>query len=173
MMDIIGQIRRIVRLGTPQMSIALFLRRYTQYNDNAPSSNVHFYCFRISYCILDDLNVPALLMASSEPTERTRLLSFHRDLETHSHISSAFTKEDEALANTAAGEILPYNDYSSIDFLHDLVHCSIYYNTTLIPTRSKIHTEGETFIREPASETDSGQAAMPSPAGYVSRLSAS
>jgi chloride channel 3/4/5 len=66
---------------------------------------------------------------STEPNERTRLLSvasifnsrYPHDVEAHSHISSAVSKEEEALGNTAVGEILPYNDYSSIDFLHDLV----------------------------------------------------
>jgi chloride channel 3/4/5 len=70
------------------------------------------------------------------PTERSRLLSIRslrdpmvsalgtrspRDLEAHSLASSYISKEEEALGNTAVGEILPYNDYSSIDFLHDLV----------------------------------------------------
>jgi chloride channel 3/4/5 len=59
-----------------------------------------------------------------EPTERSRLLSIRstRDEEAHSIISSAVTKEEEALGQTAVGEILPYKDYSSIDFLHDLVY---------------------------------------------------
>src|ERR1700744_4903231 len=63
--------------------------------------------------------------------ERTRLLShpirdiahlvsFPRDLEGGSS-ASFLTKESIDLGHTAAGEILPYNDYSSIDFLHDLV----------------------------------------------------
>jgi len=40
-----------------------------------------------------------------------------------SHPSSLLSKEDveEILGDTAVGEILPYNPYSSIDFLHDLV----------------------------------------------------
>jgi chloride channel 3/4/5 len=68
-----------------------------------------------------------------EPTERTRLLSIRslcddarlgtrspRDLEARS-ASSFVSKGEEALGHTAVGEILPYNDYSSIDFLHDTV----------------------------------------------------
>jgi chloride channel 3/4/5 len=70
---------------------------------------------------------------TQEPTERTRLLSIRslredatvgtrspRDLEGLS-ATSFVSKEEEALGNTAVGEILPYNDYSSIDFLHDTV----------------------------------------------------
>jgi chloride channel 3/4/5 len=70
----------------------------------------------------------------SEPTEHTHLLSVRslrdsarlsspspRDIEARSLASSFVSKEEELLGNTAVGEILPYNDYSSIDFLHDLV----------------------------------------------------
>ena len=71
---------------------------------------------------------------TEEPTERTHLLSIGsqvdttrlespspRDVEARSLVSSFLTKEEELLGDTAVGEILPYNDYSSIDFLHDLV----------------------------------------------------
>jgi len=61
-----------------------------------------------------------------EPTERTALLRnrFHSlsHLEARSfHSSGLLSKEEEALGETAVGEILPYSPYSSIDFLHDLV----------------------------------------------------
>jgi len=36
-------------------------------------------------------------------------------------ISSHLSKEEEALGGTAIGERLPYNDYTTIDWLHDLV----------------------------------------------------
>ncbi|KAF2664502.1 hypothetical protein BT63DRAFT_448491 [Microthyrium microscopicum] len=71
-------------------------------------------------------------MASSttEPNERSSLLgtapfrNFRAlsRLENGSHVStSILSKEEEALGDTAAGEILPYSPYSSIDFLHDLI----------------------------------------------------
>lgn len=44
--------------------------------------------------------------------------------EASSIISSYFSKEERELAGTAVGERLPYNDYATIDWLHDLV-CSI------------------------------------------------
>jgi chloride channel 3/4/5 len=44
--------------------------------------------------------------------------------EASSIISSHVSKEEQELAGTAVGERLPYNDYTTIDWLHDLV-CSI------------------------------------------------
>src|ERR1700760_4153182 len=73
----------------------------------------------------------AVIMQSvpSQPTERTRLLSIrslhdatrlgtpsNHDPEAASFADSFVSKEEELLGNTAVGEILPYNDYSSIDF---------------------------------------------------------
>jgi chloride channel 3/4/5 len=71
-----------------------------------------------------------------EANERTPLLdprvaelsgrrrSSHRTHETDeasSIISSHVSKEEQELAGTAVGERLPYNDYTTIDWLHDLV----------------------------------------------------
>lgn len=36
-------------------------------------------------------------------------------------ISSRLTKEEQLLSDSAVGERLPYNDYTTIDWLHDLV----------------------------------------------------
>jgi chloride channel 3/4/5 len=36
-------------------------------------------------------------------------------------LSSHVSKEEQELAGTAVGERLPYNDYTTIDWLHDLV----------------------------------------------------
>lgn len=44
-----------------------------------------------------------------------------RDGTPTSIISSQVTKDEQALAGTAVGERLPYNDYTTIDWLHDLV----------------------------------------------------
>ena len=61
------------------------------------------------------------------PSENTPLLSaLHPrlrlgvDEESRSHISRV-SREESALAATAVGERLPYNNYTSIDWLHDLV----------------------------------------------------
>lgn len=37
-------------------------------------------------------------------------------------ISSHLSKEEHLLGHTAIGERLPYNDYTTIDWLHDLVY---------------------------------------------------
>lgn len=83
------------------------------------------------------------------PTERTSLLR-HRfaslgHLEAHSLRSSALiSKEEEALGDTAVGEILPYTPYASIDFLHDLVIRSQSARACVLTApRSKMPTENE------------------------------
>jgi chloride channel 3/4/5 len=60
--------------------------------------------------------------------ERTRLLHHDRRLDVVRHdgdaastISSHISKEEQLLGETAIGERLPYNDYTTIDWLHDLV----------------------------------------------------
>lgn len=61
--------------------------------------------------------------------EHTRLLSAEgRRMNTLQHqsdaqsiISSQLSKEEQLLSDTAVGERLPYNDYTTIDWLHDLV----------------------------------------------------
>jgi hypothetical protein len=46
----------------------------------------------------------------------------HQLEEASSIISSHLSKEELALGETAIGERLPYNDYTTIDWLHDLVN---------------------------------------------------
>lgn len=69
------------------------------------------------------------LEAHSEHTpllhqSRLSQLQHEQDEETQSIISSAVTKEEHELAGSTVGERLPYNDYTTIDWLHDLVHSS-------------------------------------------------
>lgn len=64
-------------------------------------------------------------------TERTKLLvhvandrrlsAIQHDEEVQSIVSSNLSKEEQALSHTSVGERLPYNDYTTIDWLHDLV----------------------------------------------------
>ncbi len=54
------------------------------------------------------------------PRER-RLGSLAQDIDAVSIVSSHISKEERALAETGVGERLPYNDYTTIDWLHDLV----------------------------------------------------
>jgi chloride channel 3/4/5 len=74
--------------------------------------------------------VPYSAMAADEEhaIERTpllfrdrRLSSVAHDTDASSIISSHVSKEEQALGETAVGERLPYNDYTTIDWLHDLV----------------------------------------------------
>jgi chloride channel 3/4/5 len=66
-----------------------------------------------------------------DATERTHLLLhvandrrlsvLQQDEEAASIVISALTKEEAALSGSTVGERLPYNDYTTIDWLHDLV----------------------------------------------------
>jgi chloride channel 3/4/5 len=55
------------------------------------------------------------------------------DAESRSHVSR-ITREESALAATALGERLPYNNYTSIDWLHDLVSCAGSCNGPVLAT---------------------------------------
>ncbi|KAK5464983.1 hypothetical protein LTS15_001546 [Exophiala xenobiotica] len=59
----------------------------------------------------------------------SRLGSVARDVEAASVVSSHVSKEEQALGETAVGERLPYNDYTTIDWLHDLVKDSYRYRS--------------------------------------------
>lgn len=55
------------------------------------------------------------------PTQDRRLSTLQHESDAHSIISSHLSKEEQLLSDTAVGERLPYNDYTTIDWLHDLV----------------------------------------------------
>ena len=69
-----------------------------------------------------------------QATERTKLLypvandrrlsAVQLEDEASSIIASYVSKDEQALSSAAVGERLPYNDYTTIDWLHDLV-CSV------------------------------------------------
>ena len=69
-----------------------------------------------------------------QPDEHTRLLprdrrisSIAHEAEVESILSSHLSKEEQLLGQEAVGERLPYNDYTTIDWLHDLVKDSFRY----------------------------------------------
>lgn len=80
---------------------------------------------------------PIHKMASDSETgnERTPLLTQPRlsqlqhqqDEEASSIVASTVTKEERRLADSTVGERLPYNDYTTIDWLHDLVIYGSYH----------------------------------------------
>lgn len=76
------------------------------------------------------------------PTERTHLLphlahdrrfsAVQQEADAESLISAHVSKEEQLLAATSIGERLPYNDYTTMDWLHDLVsHLGIFRNLAL------------------------------------------
>ena len=68
-----------------------------------------------------------------QPNERTKLLphsfsdrrlsAIQLDDDAQSVIGSYVSKDEQALSSAPIGERLPYNDYTTIDWLHDLVRC--------------------------------------------------
>jgi chloride channel 3/4/5 len=54
-------------------------------------------------------------------SSRLSQLQHEQDEEAPSTILSTVTKEEQQLASSTVGERLPYNDYTTIDWLHDLV----------------------------------------------------
>ena len=61
----------------------------------------------------------------SHPQDRRFSAIQHED-EASSIIASYISKDEHALSNATVGERLPYNDYTTIDWLHDLVYIYIY-----------------------------------------------
>jgi chloride channel 3/4/5 len=55
------------------------------------------------------------------PAQDRRLSTLQQGGDAQSIISSHLSKEEQLLSETAVGERLPYNDYTTIDWLHDLV----------------------------------------------------
>lgn len=77
------------------------------------------------------------------PNERTRLLGDAQPIlpyrpakvstdETTALLDSQLGLKEQALYVSAAGERLPYNDYTTIDWLHDLVNPSLRYPSRLL-----------------------------------------
>lgn len=62
-----------------------------------------------------------------QPNESTKLLHDRRlsavqqEDDVQSVIGSYVSKEEHALSSAPIGERLPYNDYTTVDWLHDLV----------------------------------------------------
>lgn len=55
------------------------------------------------------------------PVQDRRLNTLQQGDDCQSVISSHLTKEEQLLSDSSIGERLPYNDYTTIDWLHDLV----------------------------------------------------
>jgi len=91
------------------------------------------------------------LLPKQHDRKRSRLLSIAAEIDGESITSSHISKEEQALGETAVGERLPYNDYTTIDWLHDLVRTTsaqIPARTDLL--RSKTPSDIERFVLERA-----------------------
>ncbi|CAK3986527.1 H(+) Cl(-) exchange transporter 5-like [Lecanosticta acicola] len=55
------------------------------------------------------------------PPDNRRLSKIAREEEASSRVRSHVTEEEQKLSDASVGERLPYNDYTTIDWLHDLV----------------------------------------------------
>ncbi len=78
-----------------------------------------------------------------QSTRHERLNKAHFiDEEASSIIGSHITKDELLMGDSAVGERLPYNDYTTIDFLHDLVSRTLNFPAphSDIKHRSKIRT---------------------------------
>ena len=58
----------------------------------------------------------------SDPANDRRLSVIRQEEDAQSIIGSYLSKDEQALSSTL-GERLPYNDYTTVDWLHDLVCC--------------------------------------------------
>ena len=106
-----------------------------------------------------DLNcLQAMPQDIEQPDERTKLLphpvtdrrlsAVQHEGDQQSIIGSYVSKDEQALSSAPIGERLPYNDYTTIDWLHDLVRFPAYKFTRRDPltvARSKIHTAFDPF----------------------------
>lgn len=88
-------------------------------------------CSRI-VCCSDHRTQVAMAHERGVPHEQTRLLGYgllsdrrlsrvQQQSETTSMVDSHVTKEEQRLAHSTIGERLNYNEYTTIDWLHDLV----------------------------------------------------
>jgi len=81
--------------------------------------------------LLNHVNYPDVMAGAEEhANEQTRLLSHNKRLgsvsmrrgsDAESIISSHLSRDELAFGGTAVGERLAYNDYTTIDWIHDLV----------------------------------------------------
>ena len=73
-----------------------------------------------------------------------RLSAVRHEDEASSIIASYVSKNEQALSNATVGERLPYNDYTTIDWLHDLV--SFLYFTERVTTNNVLRSKTPTVF---------------------------
>lgn len=73
---------------------------------------------------------PLLDSHSAGKSGRSRIDELRTE-DANSIISSHLSKDEQALGDSPIGERLPYNDYTTIDWLHDLVRILIARNSLM------------------------------------------
>ena len=119
-----------------------------------------------------------------QATERTKLLghtgrdgrlnALQQEEDVQSLLDSHVSKDEQALHNSVVGERLPYNDYTTIDWLHDLVrYMNVPTGNKLTLYRSKIPTGTDLCIPSKASDMPSSPTSRTAQAGSPPPSSAS
>ena len=93
----------------------------------------------------------------SHPANDRRLSTVQQEDDAQSVISSYVSKDERALSSTPVGERLPYNDYTTVDWLHDLVRYPIFQlkeGNQVTVARSKIPTAFVSFTQGLAFDID-------------------
>lgn len=98
-----------------------------------------------------------------------RVSAIQQEEDADSIIMFHLSKEEQALADTAVGERLPYNDYTTIDWLHDLVRWPLppveeEFAEQRYP-RSKTRSDSDQCTQDKVSDTASSQLSTPAKDG--------
>lgn len=118
---------------------------------------------------IEQSNERTKLLLHHHPNDR-RLSAVQQEEDAHSVISSNISKDEQALSSAPIGERLPYNDYTTVDWLHDLVRnpdSELKERDQLTGARSKIPTAFVPFTPGLACDTDSSLSLMPAPDGLL------
>ena len=113
-----------------------------------------------------------------QPNERTQLLphsvnvrrlsAIQHEEDQQSIIGSHVSKDEQALSSAPIGERLPYNDYTTIDWLHDLVRyprSNLKGRDQLTVARLKTPIVFVLSTPSPAFDIDCSLPSMPAPDG--------
>ena len=115
-----------------------------------------------------DENTPLLDVEQAPDRRLSRLIQ--KDDAASSIVKSHVSVEEQAMAGSTVGERLAYNDYTTIDWLHDLVSisCSAPIPSThksLQSIRSKTHTASATSTTRKISKAKPSPSSTPPLAG--------
>ena len=107
------------------------------------------------------------LLPNGDQTNRRASYRAHWDAEADVFSTSHVSVDEAALANSTVGERLPYNAYTTIDWMHELVGVSTSLQILADDLRSKIHIATVDFTANQALGIGSYQASTLRPAGLL------